>query len=148
MKLKYQTGIVAFIQFITGSTLGFANGAVSSISGCTNHGTDCVSNTIVTLILIILTVVWFGFVAILGYAAQDRRSRRLARLLILAEIAIGLIALFDAMHYTNLLSLITSLVDFVLALWIMLLAYRLSKSGGGRIVTSGSNRKRKRRHTV
>jgi hypothetical protein len=148
MNLKYQTGIVAFIQFIIGSTLGFANNVVSIISGCTNHGTDCVSNSIVSLILIILTTVWFGFIAILGYAAQDRRSRRLARLLMLAEVAIALVALFDALHFTNILTLLTSLVDFVLSLWILLLAYRLNKSGGGRIVTPGGSRKRQRRHTV
>lgn len=148
MKLKYQTGIVTFIQFIVGSTLGFANGALSSITSCTSHGNDCVSNTIVSLVLIILTVLWFGFVAILGYAAQDRRSRRLARLLMLAEIAIALVALFDALHFPNILSLGTSLLDFVLALWALLLAYRLSKANGGRVVVSGANRKRQRRHTV
>lgn len=148
MKLKYQTGIITFVQFIAGSVLGFANGAVSSISGCTSGGTDCVSNTLVSLVLIILTALWFGFVAILGYAAQDRRSRRLARLLMLAEAAIAVVALFDILHFPNILSLITSLIDFTLALWVLLLAYRLSKAKGGRVVTSGTNRKRQRRHTV
>jgi preprotein translocase subunit SecG len=148
MKLKYQTGIVAFIQFIAGSVLGFGNGLLSSITSCTNHGSDCVSNTLVSLVLIILTVLWFGFVAILGYAAQDRRSRRLARLLMLAEAAIALVALFDAKHFPNILSLMTSLLDCLLALWVLLLAFRLSRANGGRVVASGANRKRQRRHTV
>jgi len=146
MKIRYQTGIVTLIQFIVGATLGFANGIVSSVSGCTNHGTDCVSNTLVSLTLIILTAIWFAFVAALGYAAQDRRSRRLARFLLVAEAAITIVALYDAVHYPNFLSLITSLADFCLGLWALLLAYRLNRANGGRI--TAQPRKRQRHHTL
>jgi hypothetical protein len=142
MKIRYQTGIVTLIQFIVGATLGFANDVVSSVVGCTGHGTDCVSNTLVSLVLIILTAIWFAFVAALGYAAQDRRNRRLARFLILAECAIAIVALFDAVHFPNILSLITSLADLGLALWALLLAYRLSRANGGRITSSSRTRVR------
>jgi hypothetical protein len=146
MKIRYQTGIVTLIQFIIGAALGFINDLASSISGCVGHGTDCVSNTLVSLVLILLTTAWFAFVAALGYAAQDRRSRRLARFLMLAEAAIAVVALFDAKHFPNLLSLFTSLIDLGFALWVLLLAYRLSKANGGRIINSP--RTRKRRHTI
>ena len=146
MKIRYQTGVVTLIQFIAGVALGFLNEVSSSISGCIGTGSTCVSNTLVSLVLIILTAVWFAFVAALGYAAQDRRSRRLARYLIAAEAIIAVVALFDAKHFPNILSLITSIVDFCLAAWALLLAYRLSKANGGRVIAP--TRTRKRRHTL
>jgi hypothetical protein len=139
-KLRYQTGVVALVQFIAGSTLGFGGNLISSISSCTDHGTDCVSNTLVSLILIILTAMWFAFLAILGFAAQDRRSRRLA--------GTFLVTLFDALHFPNIYSLITSLIDTLLALLVILVAFRLRKAAKGRVPSSGSNRERQRRHTL
>ncbi len=146
MKIKYQTGIVTLIQFIVAVALGFINEVASSVSGCIGHGSACVSNTLVSLLLIILTAIWFAFLAALGYAAQDRRSRRLARYLMAAEAIVAVVALFDVKHFPNILGLITSLIDFGLAAWAFLLAYRLSKANGGRIVAPG--RKRQRRHTL
>jgi hypothetical protein len=148
MKLSYKTGTIAITQFIAGSGLGFVGGLVSSISGCTSNGNDCVSNTIVSLILIILTAIWFGFLAILGFAALERHSRRLANLLIVAEIFTTLVALFDALHFPNILSLITSLLDAILALATLIAAYHLSRAKGGRVVANSHNRTRQRRHTL
>jgi len=144
MKIRYQTGIVTLVQFVIGATFGFANNVYSSVAGCTGHGSDCVSNTLASLALIILTAIWFAFVAALGYIAQDRRSRRLARFLMLAESTTVVVALIDAKNYQNILSLIISLIDLSLALWVLLLAYRLSKANGGRVIITP--RKRQRRH--
>jgi hypothetical protein len=117
----------------------------SIVTTCRKDGSDCVSNTIVSIIFFMLVVAWFGAVWLLGYAAQDRRSKRLAQLLICAEALIALVALFNARHHTDFLSLITSIIDLVLAAWIIVLAFRLMRSSGGRIVSKQRPRQRKRR---
>lgn len=141
MKLTYQTGVATLIQFILLSFLGIANGANSVISTCRHDGTDCVSNLIVSIIFFILTAMWFGAIWLIGYTAQDRRHRRLAQLLIAAEAFVALIALFNARHHTDLLGLFTSLVDLVLAVWIVSLAFRLMRAGDRRVVRGGRSRK-------
>lgn len=143
MKIKYQTGIVTLFQFISMSVLGFANGVNSTVSTCHSGNGDCVSNMLVTLIFTIFLVLWFGFVWILGLTAQDRRSKRLSQMLIGAELAIALVATFNAKHHTDWLSLFTSLLDLSLAIWVIFLAWRLMRSGGGRIVTGQRRRQRK-----
>lgn len=142
MKLTYQTGIATFIQFVILSFLGIANGANSVVTTCRHDSTNCVSNLIVSLIFFILTAVWFGAVWLLGYMAQERRQRRLAQLLICAEGLIALVALFNAKHHTDILGLVTSLIDLGLAIWIVFLAFRLMRSGGGRVVARQRARRR------
>jgi hypothetical protein len=145
MKLRYETGIATFIQFVVLSLLNIVNQLNSIVTTCRKDGSDCVSNTIVSIIFFMLVVAWFGAVWLLGYAAQDRRSKRLAQLLICAEALIALVALFNARHHTDFLSLITSIIDLVLAAWIIVLAFRLMRSSGGRIVSKQRPRQRKRR---
>jgi hypothetical protein len=148
MRYKYETAVITLVQFIVLSLLGIANGLNSIVSTCrTDHG-DCISNTIVSLIFFLLTAAWFGFIWVLGYSAQERRSKRLAQALICAEGLIAMIALFNARHHTDFLGLTTSVIDLVLAVWIITLAWRLMRSGGGRIVAKhpgGSGRARRRR---
>lgn len=144
MRLKYQTAIATFIQFISLVFLNVGTGAVSIISTCHSNGSDCVSNTLVSLIFFILITIWFAFVWILGYAAQEQRSRRLSQALIVAEICIAVVALFDIKHRSNVLGLITSIIDLGLSVWVMLLAYRIVRSGGGRIVTPQRARQTKK----
>ncbi len=144
MKFKYETAVITMVQFIVLSLLGIANALNSIVSTCHSTHGDCVSNLIVSLIFFILTVVWFGFVWILGYNAQERRSHRLAWLLIAAEIFIAMIALFNAKHHTDMLGLGTSVVDLFLAIWVISLAFRLVRAGGGRVVTKQRPRQRRR----
>lgn len=145
MKLTYQTGTATLIQFIILSLLNIVNGLESIITTCRHEGGDCVGNVFSSLIFYILAVCWFGAIVVLGFAAQERRSKRLAQLLIAGEAAIGLIALFNVklnLHYHNgTLSLGTSLIDLLLAIWITTLAYRLIKAGGGRVVAQRRTRR-------
>jgi len=141
VKLTYETAIATFIQFIVLSLLQIVNGIYSVATTCSSDGGDCVSNMISSLIFFILISIGVAAVWLLGFAAQDRRSKRLARLLIAIEGFIALIELFDAKHYTDFLGLFTSLVGLVMALWIISLAFRLMRSGGGRVVA----RQRRRR---
>jgi hypothetical protein len=142
MKLKYETAIATLIQFVTLTILNVGTGVDSIVSTCRSSHSDCVSNMLVSLIFFLLTAAWFGFVWVLGYAAQDRRSKRLAQVLILVECLIAIVALFNAKHHNDLLSLATSLVDIALAIWVIVLAFRLMRADGGRIVAKSRPRKR------
>jgi hypothetical protein len=152
VKLTYQTGIAAFIQFLVLSFLTLASQLVSVVSTCRQDSGNCISNLITSTILYILVAVVFGSIWLIGAGAQSRRSRRLAQLLICIEGFIALVALFSlklSLHtHKNIVGLAASFGILALALWIIVLAFRLMRSDGGRVVTQGGNRKRQRRHTI
>ena len=137
MKLTYETGTATIMQFIVLGLLNIANGLDSIVTTCHHPGGDCVGNVFSSLIFYILLMGWFGGVAVLGYLAQERRSKRLAQLLIITEAMVSLIALFNIKlnlkYHNGFLGLGTSIIDVVLAIWIITLAYRLMRSGGKRI---------------
>jgi hypothetical protein len=148
MRLTYETATATLIQFIVLGLLNIANGLDSIVTTCHHTGGDCVGNIFSSLIFYILTVGWFGMVLVVGYAAQESRSKRLAQLLIAAEGLIGLVALFNIKlnlaYHSGFLSLGTSVVDLLLAIWIITLAYRLMRAGGKRITPRQRSRKRQR----
>ena len=141
---RYPIGIIAFVQFIALSLLGFLNGVNSVVVTC-RETNDCVSNLVVSFIFFLMTVVWFGVVWLLAYRVQETRSRRLAVLLIFIELMIIGVANINARGHTDALSLITSVTDIVLASWIILLAIRIGLAKGGRVVTNPRIRTRQRR---
>lgn len=141
MRIPQDTGIATFIQFIALSLLNIANGANSIIVTCHKSSSDCTNNIVSSLVFFILVVMWFGFVWVLGYLTQERRSRKLAIVLIGAELMIAMVAYFNARHHNNLLELSTSVIDLILAAWVIYLAARLWKAGDRRIV----QRQRRRR---
>ena len=148
MKLTYQTAIATLIQFIALTVLTFINEAVSVITTCSKNNGSCVSNLISTLIFFMLVAIWFAAIWILGFNAQDRRNKRLAQLLIAAECCIAIVALFNIKHHENWFGLLTSIIDFGLCIWVITLAFRLMKSGGGRIVIKHRETRRKRQQSL
>lgn len=144
MIFKYQVAVITLVQFITLSLLGIANGLNSIITTCVKHD-ECISNAIVSTIFFLLTAAWFAFVWVLAYTAQERRTKKLVAALICAQGLIALIALFNAKHHTDLLGLVTSVIDLFLALWIIILAVRLGKAGGGRVVVKQRGHRRRSR---
>jgi hypothetical protein len=148
MKLTYETSTATLIQFIVLGLLNIANGLDSIVTTCHHAGGDCVGNVFSSLIFYIFITGWFGVVFVLGYLAQERRSKRLAQLLIAAEALISLVALFNIKlnlrYHNGFLSLFTSLIDLALAIWIITLAYRLMRAGGKRI--TARHRPRHRKH--
>lgn len=138
MRLRYETGTATLMQFAVVTILGLINQVTSIISTCLKHDGDCVSNSLVSLMIVILIAIWLGFISALGYAAQDKRSKRLAQFLIGAEGLNVLISLFNAKHYPNVLGLITSVIDLVIAVWVIVLAWRLMRANGGRIVATSA----------
>lgn len=143
MKLTYQTGIAALIHLAVISVFNVINGVQSSVSQCTNAGSDCLGNIITNMLYFMVITVWFVFLWILAAAAQERRSRKLAFALMGGEFMVLAVSLFNAQHFNNLLGLTTSLVDATLALWVGLLAFRLFISGGARVTGSARGRRRR-----
>lgn len=146
MKLRYETGIAAMTQFIVMVLLNIVGAVESSIGSChdATNTYSCVSDVGINLLYVIILSAWFGFVWVLAYAAQDRRNHRLATVLMGAEVMILAISLFNAKHYPNILGLITSLADAAFAVWIIWLAFRLTRAKGGRITAAAKTRQRRR----
>ena len=141
MRLRYETGIGTLVQFIATTAMSFLSTLVSIIGGV---DANCVSNSLVSLILLIIIIFALGFLLVLGYAAQERRSSRLAKLLIASEILAAIIYLYDTQHALNVLERLTNLASCLLAIWVIILAWRLSRAKGGRIVKVRS----RQRHTA
>jgi hypothetical protein len=147
MKLTYQTGISTLIQFIVMALFTFISQAFSVVSTCRTDSGNCISNLITSTVLYVLVGVVFGVIWLIGLAAQDRRSKRLAQLLICIEGFIALIALFSlklSLHqHKNIFGLLASLTIAALAIWTVTLAFRLMRYEGQRIT-----RGRRRRHSL
>jgi hypothetical protein len=129
---------------------GFANGIVAIFNECKDtDALNCVQSSGITLIFVLLLAGWFGFLAMLGFAAQEQRSHKLARILMCAEAMVLVVALFNIKHFNSssntILELLNSLTDAAFAAWIILLAFRLSQAKGGRITAHRSPSGRTRR---
>lgn len=141
--MTYETSVATLIQFIISSFFVLFSQIGSSATSCVKDGNDCVTNIITSIIFFILTAIFFGCVWLIGLAAQERRSKRLAQLLICAEGLICLAALFSLklnVHSHNIIGVIASFGSLVLSVWVISLAFRLMRAGGSRVV----NRRRRR----
>jgi|GEM_PF-587689 hypothetical protein len=139
MRLTYETGTATFIQFIVLSLLNIADAVQSIISTCNNPSGDCVGNLLSSVIYYVLIVGWFGVILALGVAAQQGRNKRLAQLVICAELAVIVVAAYNIKldhfgFHNGILSLLTSCIDIVISVWVVSLAYRLTKASSKRIV--------------
>lgn len=145
MRLRYETGVATLIQLVIMMALYVASGVVSIVADCIGNGApECVSNGLVSLILILLQAIWFSFLAAVGYAAQDKRSRKLAGLLIMAQFITLFVSLFEVKQSTNnIFILVINLVGVILAGWVIYLGYRLVKAKGGRITSSARSRRKR-----
>lgn len=144
MKLRYETGVATMIQFIVIGMLNLFYALYTSVHSCLKHD-QCFSNSMLSVVFFILIAIWFGFVAALGYAAQERRSKRLSQVLIIAEGLVAMVALFNLKHYADYFGLVISIIDLGFALWVAVLAFRLMRSGGARITAKSAQRPRQRK---
>lgn len=134
LKLKYETGVAATIQFISLTLLNFINGASGSIDQCFRSGGSCVSSIVLNTGYFLVITVWFGFLWLAGFATQDRRSRRIAQMLILAEGLVFLVGLYDlTKHAQSIIATLISLAEIITSLWVSYLALRLILARGGRV---------------
>ena len=147
MRITYETGIATFVQFVVLSICNIVTLTTSIVSTCHSRGNSCLTTSLSSVAYYLLIVTWFGLVWQLGYRAQLHRSRRLCQLLIVVELFVGLIAVFNARHYNDTLGLIVSVVDAVFAIWVIYLSIRLLQARGGRIVASERARRRRNPNT-
>lgn len=133
MKVIYKVGFATLLQFILITLLSVPNTIVSVVTKCHTHQADCASNTMSSLLFFLLIAFWFSILAVLGYLVQVKRSRKLAVLLIGAESMTAIVALFNSRHEAHELSVITSLLDCLLALWVSLLGARIVLAKGRRM---------------
>lgn len=141
MRLRYRTGIATFIQFIIMSLLTIVNGIESVVTTCDVKSGSCLTNALATTVFFIIVSLWFASIWILGYFAQDQRSQRLAYLLIAVELGVIMVATFNVQNHTTIVSTATSVIDIGLAIWVIILAFKLSRAKGGRIMSRSVNRK-------
>lgn len=146
--LRYQTGTASFIQLAVVVLLVVLNNLFTLIDSCKSGG-ECAITALFSMIFIIMTALWFFVLSAIGYAAEERRSRNLAYMLILGQLATIGVAYGFFKHPANWFGMISALVVILLACWVIVLAWRLSKAKGGRIVARpAANRPRKRLYTT
>lgn len=145
MKLTYQVGIATLIQLGIMSLLNIANGVVSAGQQCVQNSSDCPGDIITSLLYFMVITIWFTFLWILSAAAQERRSRKLAFIVIGGEFLVFAVALFNTHSniHNNILGFITSIIDAALAAWVILLGIRLFIAGGSRVTSSARSRRRR-----
>lgn len=133
IKLRYQTGIATTIQFIALTILYFLHGLSSSVSTCIKGG-NCVSNIILSILFFIFVTIGFGVLWMMGFAAQQKRSSLISKILILTELVVLLVGLFDYMHQPlSIINTPINIVEIITAIWIIFLAIRLMRAKGGRV---------------
>ena len=145
MRLTYETATATLIQFIVLGLLNIADALQSIITTCNHKGGDCVGNLLSSVVFYLLITMWFGAILALGISAQEGRNKRLAQVLICAELAVFVVAGYNIKlnisYHNGYLSLLTSCVDIIFSIWVISLAYRLMRAGGGRVVKRQRRRK-------
>ncbi len=144
MKLTYETGIATQAQFIVISLLNIATQITATVTTCHSKKDSCLTSVFSSTGYFMVIVLWFGFIWMLGYMAQQRRSRKLSLCLIGAEFLVLVVSISNARHHTDILGLATSVIDALLAIWVISLAVRLMLAGNRRIVASERSRRRHR----
>lgn len=145
--LRYQTGTASFIQLAVVVLLVVINNLLTLIDSC-RSGSECAVTALFSMVFIFMTFLWFFVLSAIGYAAEERRSRNLAYLLIAGQLATMAVAYGFFKHPANWFGMLSALIVLILAGWVIVLAWRLSKAKGKRIVArSVNNRPRKRLHS-
>lgn len=147
MKLRYETAITTFIQLALIALLIIIGGVIETIKECQDGASSCVASSFLWLVMLIFGSGFFVCLSALGYFAQAKRSRRLAILLILAELGIAAISFKFLTNPSSVLSGLGSFAMLGLSLWTVVLAYRLTRAKGGRIVAKTRTTRARRRPT-
>lgn len=121
----------AFIQAVILIILTVINGIYSGLDSCFGSDkADCTTNSVLALVLVILAIIWFGFLTAMAYAAWVRRTLTIIVIFILLEVITTGISAFDLIHGDNALGIISSLLDMLAGLWVLFMSYSLFKLRG------------------
>lgn len=136
MKLRYNTGQATIVQFIVVMLFGFITNAISLIQAAGREESGSfATNLLLSVVILIFQAVWLGFVCVVGFAAQDKRNRSVALLLIALEAASFTVALFNLSHPGNPVAFIASLTHMIIAAYVAWLAFEIYRARGKRIVS-------------
>lgn len=120
------------------------NGLYSGLTSCLGSDkADCTTNSIMSVVMAILVIIWFAFLSAMAYAAWIRRTTTLILLFIMLEIITTGVSAFGLTHYDNFLGQITSLIDFLAGLWVLIMGYYLFKLRGTTPPPSSGRRRSK-----
>ena len=142
--LRSQTGTATFVQLAVVTFFVVLAGIGDMIKVC-DSATTCVANSFIWIIIIFMVALWFFILSGLGYAVQMKRSRRLAKLLIAAELFTAFLAVMVFSHPSGPLSLIGGLATFAIAIATAIMAFRVHQAKGGRVVNTTGGRQRRAR---
>jgi FtsH-binding integral membrane protein len=141
MTLRYETSITTFIQLVITSLFIIVGGVIETGKECQNGASSCVVSSFLWMVILLFVGGFFVCLTALGYFAQTKRSSRLAKLLIVAELGVALACLMLIRTPSSVLGGIGSFLIFLLSLWTVVLAYRLTKAKGARIVATTRTQK-------
>jgi uncharacterized membrane protein len=132
MSIQYQTSTATFVQLAVMTLLVILGGVTDVAKNCENAG-ECLTNSFLWIVIAFMLACWYAMLFAIGYFAQEKRSYKLARVLILGELFTAFVALMFLRTPSSLLGAVTSGAALLLAVWTIILAYRLHKARGSRI---------------
>lgn len=144
MTLRYQTATATFVQLAVMTLLVIVGGIMDVAKNCENSS-ECVVNSFLWIIIAFMLAGWYAVLFAIGYFAQEKRSYKLARLLIAGELFTAFISLMLIRNPSSHYSRFGALIALLLAVWVMVLAWRIYKARGSRITTARSGQSRPRR---
>lgn len=134
MSIRYQTSTATFVQLAVMTLLVIMGGIADVAKNCENAA-ECLTNSFLWIVIAFIIACWYAVLFAIGYFAQEKRSYKLARILILGELFTAFVALMFLRTPSSLLGVITSGAAIVLAAWTIVLAWRIYKARGSRITT-------------
>jgi len=147
LNFRSQTGTATFIQLAVVTFFVVIAGVTDLFKNC-EVGTECVANSFLWIVIVFMVALWFFILSGLGYAVQMKRSRRLAKLLIAAELFTAFMAFMIFTHPSGPLAFIGGLITCLIALATALMAFRVHQAKGGRVVNTPTGRQRRARRRV
>ncbi len=142
--MRYHTATATFIQLAVMTLITTIGGVLDVAKNCENSS-ECVTNSFLWIIIVFMLAGWYSALFAIGYFTQEKRSYKLARLLILGELFTAFVAFMLARNPSSTYSRIGSLIALFFAAWVTILAYRIYKARGRRITTTRSGNYRPRR---
>lgn len=145
MTLRYQTATATFVQLAVMTLLVIIGGIMDVAKNCENSS-ECVVNSFLWIIIAFLLAGWYAVLFALGYFAQEKRSYKLARLLIAGELFTAFISLMLIKNPSSFYSGLGAIIALLFAVWVIILAWRIYRARGSRITAprSGATRPRRR----
>jgi hypothetical protein len=137
----------AFAQAVILIIVAAINGVYSGLSSCLSaNKADCAVNSVMAVILVLLMIAWFGFLAALAYAAWVRRTTPIIVMFIGAEFITCGLSLFDLKLQDSWVGILTSLIFLIVSLFVLYTSYFLFKLRGTSSAPARGRSRSKLRH--